>query len=765
MINPTIDPEVFHSEKPSHTINMGDMDAESIAFMLSQSRDGFYSNKELAPIREYSTNAFDAHIEAGIPTTPIEITLPTSMEPELKIRDFGNGLSESQLEQVYFKYWKSTKRNSKEQNGFLGIGAKSAMAYSDIYTIISICNGRKMVYTAHRNGVAQRIYDGENIGNEKSGIEVIIPVQQKDIQKFITEALNFFQYCDIKPIFKNIEEETVKAAFSTMNTTPFLFERGWSVRPSGYGSGKTVAVMANVAYAIDWSQVKNSLAPGLYQKINGIFEFLQENLTTLNFDNGSLSFTPNRESLQYNDLTIAELSKKLTAIYDCLLNLISSKISDAPNIWEAKIRYNQIFRKELDGFDRSMVFGGNLSTVENLLRNRIQWNGITIENGCFELKTFSPILTTYVKKGDGVGVSKLNISRRYSYQIGNNSKMICSPKSIVIIQDTDKTLLTKGFARWIFYKSGLDTSQVYVLDFTDSKVKEDFYKTYNFETVPVKVISENEMLIKTYLKSVRAPRSTNGAPRESRPLNCPYVTIENRRSSTYVSNPYWSREDVNARGLSDGVERYYVVYTKSNFSFGNRTISHDDANQFWQSIYQLALMSGVDLPKVYGIYPKTAESAWFKEEIEEGNWIELSEFIEENSDVLPKDILKKISAYTDVDGRLGILLAKEMLPLLTNENGVAVKYFTEISEFTKHWDNRCMPTWLGIEGCHHADIDKQYFKDINAQMKKKYPLLFKTNAWNNLANCDARNVGYKLDFPFVRELSEYVNLIDLHTQS
>ena len=53
MINPTEKVNVVHNSEPVRRINMGEMDAESIAFMLEQSRDGFYSNKELAPIREY----------------------------------------------------------------------------------------------------------------------------------------------------------------------------------------------------------------------------------------------------------------------------------------------------------------------------------------------------------------------------------------------------------------------------------------------------------------------------------------------------------------------------------------------------------------------------------------------------------------------------------------------------------------------------------------------------------------------------------------
>ena len=100
--------EVTHEDAPILRIDMAQMDAESIKVMLEQSRDGFYSNKELAPVREYSTNARDAHIQSGQAERPIEVTLPSQLSPELRIRDFGNGLTFEAIADVYFRYWKST---------------------------------------------------------------------------------------------------------------------------------------------------------------------------------------------------------------------------------------------------------------------------------------------------------------------------------------------------------------------------------------------------------------------------------------------------------------------------------------------------------------------------------------------------------------------------------------------------------------------------------------------------------------------------------
>ena len=42
-------------------------------------RNQLYSNKTLAVIREYSCNAYDAHVEVGKKDTPIRVTIPNQL--------------------------------------------------------------------------------------------------------------------------------------------------------------------------------------------------------------------------------------------------------------------------------------------------------------------------------------------------------------------------------------------------------------------------------------------------------------------------------------------------------------------------------------------------------------------------------------------------------------------------------------------------------------------------------------------------------------
>src|ERR1051325_3005995 len=149
------------------------------AHIMSILRDTLYSDKVLAIIREYSSNAWDAHREVGKDKTPIKVTIPTTMEPNLIIQDFGPGLSHEAVFEVYTQYGASTKRDSDKSVGMLGIGSKSGFAYSDSFTVTSCHGGMKRTYVAvldESDKGAINLLAEEPCGDE-TGITIQIPVR------------------------------------------------------------------------------------------------------------------------------------------------------------------------------------------------------------------------------------------------------------------------------------------------------------------------------------------------------------------------------------------------------------------------------------------------------------------------------------------------------------------------------------------------------------------------------------------------------------
>ena len=77
----------------SETFTESNYSIEATAKAFSILSDSLYSNKIKAVIRELSTNAYDAHIAAGNAETPFYINLPTALDSQFWVRDYGTGLN------------------------------------------------------------------------------------------------------------------------------------------------------------------------------------------------------------------------------------------------------------------------------------------------------------------------------------------------------------------------------------------------------------------------------------------------------------------------------------------------------------------------------------------------------------------------------------------------------------------------------------------------------------------------------------------------
>ncbi len=117
------------------------IDAEDMRYVASLLRNN-YSNPTLAVVREITANALDAKSAAGS-ARPIEVSVPSTMNPHFCVRDFGGGLSQDDIFGLYSKYGKSTKRNSNNYIGAFGIGKFAPLSYGNNFTIVSYNGGVK----------------------------------------------------------------------------------------------------------------------------------------------------------------------------------------------------------------------------------------------------------------------------------------------------------------------------------------------------------------------------------------------------------------------------------------------------------------------------------------------------------------------------------------------------------------------------------------------------------------------------------------------
>jgi len=108
----------------SNSNSVGTFRIKESAKAFSILSSSLYQNPIRSIIRELGCNARDAHVAAKNPE-PWVLSLPTALSPEFAVKDNGTGLSHDEVMQIYTTYFESTKTNSNDFVGALGLGSKS----------------------------------------------------------------------------------------------------------------------------------------------------------------------------------------------------------------------------------------------------------------------------------------------------------------------------------------------------------------------------------------------------------------------------------------------------------------------------------------------------------------------------------------------------------------------------------------------------------------------------------------------------------------
>jgi hypothetical protein len=287
---------------------------------------GLYANKVKAIIRELSCNAVDSHIAAGKQSTPFDVHLPNQLEPWFSIRDYGTGLTHEQVTQIYTTYFESTKTNSNEFIGALGLGSKSPFSYTDNFTVTAIRDGVKGIYSAFINGsgvpsIALMMTEDTT---EPAGVEVKFSVNDRyDFDKFRQEARNVYRYFKLLPVVTGYADFKIDVPeYESKDIVPGVSQFKGSNR-----SG-TVAIMGNIAYPVDIPQAD--------QVLGDLRNLLQCNLE-LNFAIGELDFQASREGLSYIPQTVNAIKTKLEALNSVLADKLAEEANLIPNLWDRAI--------------------------------------------------------------------------------------------------------------------------------------------------------------------------------------------------------------------------------------------------------------------------------------------------------------------------------------------------------------------------------------------------------------------------------------------
>lgn len=337
----------MHLTMPASTLDVGEVVKEeafaigNMAVILELLRSKMYSNPIRTIIQEISSNARDANREAGKPSEPIYIKLPTKLEPELHIKDSGLGISPARMSGVYLQYGNSTKRDNDEETGRFGLGAKSPFAYTSTFGIETITeeNGthtkRDYVATIDQTRIGKVLLVGTKKTDQPCGTTIKVPIKPQDMEEFARWTNIMLGRWNPLPKLNLLAEDV----FETPDT-PDITGEDWELVLTRGQKG--------VFYYEDLIpyEVKKENFENIPDKLRTLFNHVRVNI----FGKGKIEVTGNRESIDYQPHVQKYILDKLQSIYTEINQRLSERIKEMPNLWEALVivhRYKEEFGTDL----------------------------------------------------------------------------------------------------------------------------------------------------------------------------------------------------------------------------------------------------------------------------------------------------------------------------------------------------------------------------------------------------------------------------------
>ena len=210
-------------------------------------------------------------------------------KPTFYVRDYGTGLTPEKVTGLFSTLGASTKRDSDEFNGTLGIGRMAGLAVGDAFTVDSFVDGMLHSYViSMQDGIPVTMHLGATPTSEPNGLKLGVTVLPEDMHKYKEEAEYLYKYFDHKP--------NLNLDLSIDLDREEQLAEDWFIKKglSGHGANtRNFVVMAQVPYEIPPN--------------NGIEDQGFSSLV-VKVPPGSVTFNPGRETLSLDKKTVKYLN-------------------------------------------------------------------------------------------------------------------------------------------------------------------------------------------------------------------------------------------------------------------------------------------------------------------------------------------------------------------------------------------------------------------------------------------------------------------------
>ena len=315
-------------------VNNFKITASPKAFKILSSN--LYKRKIDAVIRELSCNAYDSHVEAGKEDIPFQIHLPSKYEPYFSVKDFGIGMDNDEIQNLYTSYFDSTKTERNDVIGALGLGSKSPFAYTTTFNVISVKNGVRRSYVCFLNEeeVPSILMMEETPTVDSNGVEINFEVSNNnDQESFVQSAIRILLPFPVKPSItgrkidlKDFSEFTLKEGKNfrvlTNSISSLIPRNSYNAVYVSYGN-----IVYPIPLDIIWKENDS-----LRKFITILFNYT---ILLVTVPLGELDIAPSREELSLDKRTKQVLHKRLTEVIDSISTEINETIDSSDTFLEA----------------------------------------------------------------------------------------------------------------------------------------------------------------------------------------------------------------------------------------------------------------------------------------------------------------------------------------------------------------------------------------------------------------------------------------------
>lgn len=456
-----------------------------------------YTNKIRAVVRELITNMIDAHALNGNPEKFI-IQVPGRLDPRFVCRDFGPGMSDFDIQGddnspgLYNSYFSSSKAESNDFIGGFGLGSKSPFSYTDTFSITSYHKGEIRGYVAYMDGDGPQIkptFVKEMGPDDKTGIEIVVPVEEKDFRNFAYEVSYIMRPFKDLAIINGLDRE--------IDYFPD-FDDYYGVNPERYwpDRGGLYAIYGGIVYPID----------GVIRDRNWLS--IRNEVNYIKFPMGSLDIAPSREALSLDDRTRKNIIERVKELSEQAFNEDVKRFKESTS---PRHTYRELMKMGYSARDY-MISNSVKFTTKNLSYKKMQSMFEPDSKLCNAGVVYEVNLDPRLKR---IKQSHETSAVASSYRLfGINTTKI----NIVIDNTKNRVNIVRGLARALDDSEFNNTLNIHHnerLLFINPEVESqidllpDIMAMFESDEVNIHYLSEIEALVKSYIPKVvksAAPR-------------------------------------------------------------------------------------------------------------------------------------------------------------------------------------------------------------------------------------------------------------------